>query len=220
MLQKNLKLVGLAVTLVLLGSSLSIGAAVQQDATLDPGAVDTDGESQQILVAEALAEMIEQGYRLTDFDIGKAVADPDGKVLFVPVKHMPQSLEELPALVGLLYVRETVNLDGQILQRGLYPVIHTNRVDSTEESPQSKAGELGDLRRPIPLHEAGCYNYVTFNSDFPYVHFGRTCIIPDAPPPPQPPQPSPQPPYNNVNTTLAALLCAEGDQLACEVIGR
>ena len=146
MLQKHLRLVGLVAVLALVGLvSSTVGWAAQalQPATLDPG-VTSDAGARAALIAEALPLISKAGYDLKEFDVEKAVADPEGKALFLPVRIMPKP-EELPALVGLLYVPEAFQLQGQTLQKGVYPV-HARQIVSLQSSLQSSSGKLARLR--------------------------------------------------------------------------
>jgi hypothetical protein len=116
MLKKALMLVGLVAVLAVVGGSASWTAQGAQGVTLDPG-VTSDTAARDALIAEALPAIIRAGYDIKQFDFEKAVTDPTGKAIFVPVKLMPKP-EALPALIGLLYVQETIRLESHIVQRG------------------------------------------------------------------------------------------------------
>jgi len=116
---------------------------VPQPATLDPGQTLASSAVRDGLMAEALPLIAQTGYNLQQFDVEKAVADPEGKAVFLPVRAMLKS-EELPALVGLLYVPEAFQLQGQTVQKGIYPV-HACRIASLQSSLQSSSGKLARL---------------------------------------------------------------------------
>lgn len=79
----------------------------------------------------------------------KAAADPGGKALFLPVKTTV-NLEKLPAFIGLLYVHELLQLHGQVIRKGLYPV-RVSRLNSA----QSRLGlSSGNVRGIIAVPQS------------------------------------------------------------------
>lgn len=99
----------------------------------------------------------------------KVVADPEGKALFLPVKVA--NLEKLPAFIGLLYVRESLQLASKAVKPGLYP-IRVN--DGTVSSGNTVIGsaEITVTRQPASIQSFqpfGCWNIhatIWFNFGF------------------------------------------------------
>ncbi len=156
MLQKNLKLVGLAVALAIVGISDSWTVQAQEGVTLDPGTVVTEDANQQSLLAEALAAMIQGGYHPKDFDFEKAVFDSLGRAVFLPVlaaeEVQRQISEFLQAerrflLTGLLYTLQPFEFQGKRYDRGLHPIVLENQqatASTPKNSTETKGPELFD----------------------------------------------------------------------------
>lgn len=110
----------------------------------------------------------------------------------MPVKLMPKP-EKLPALIGLLYVREALQLEDQMVQQGLYPVTQVASGQSSLRSNTSKVKNLTRLGRSINMPDNHCKLVVTIGIT---VTDGVAIVcefpIPDpgggkpAPPPPPP----------------------------------
>jgi len=94
----------------------------QETVTLTPG---PEASGQDVLLSEALGAMVQAGYDPADFDFEKAVFDPLGRAVFLPVKD-PINLEQLPVLIGLLYIREPIELAGKMIRPGLHRLLLTN----------------------------------------------------------------------------------------------
>ncbi len=172
MLQKHLRLVGLVAVLALVGlvgSTVAWAAQVPQPVTLDPGQTTTSSAVRDGLLAEALPLIAKAGYNPQEFNFEKAVADPEGKALFLPVRVA--NLEKLPAFIGLLYVREPLQLTSKAVKPGLYP-IRVN--DGAVLSGNAVIGstEITVTRQPAPIRSFqpfGCWNIhakVWFNFGF------------------------------------------------------
>jgi len=182
MLQKSLRLVGLAVALAIVGVSGSWTVQADEGVTLDPGTVVTADTAQQSLLAEALAAMIRTGYNPRDFDFERAVFDPLWRAVFLPLRNMPQKLGESPTFAGLVYVREPLTWQDQTLENGLHPL--TLHVSETPYRSNSKPSEH---RRSTTLSQDDITLRVTCGIDIfsgkPSCTVGFTVSVPVPPPP-------------------------------------
>ena len=126
----------------LVGSTVGWAAQVPQPATLDPGQTTASSSVRDGLLAEALPLIAKAGYDLKEFNFTMALVEPHDRALFVPVQDSPEKLKRLPALIGLLYVREALQIVGQALQRGLYPVLDSSTISAPQSSLLQKSGWL------------------------------------------------------------------------------
>ncbi len=184
MLQQNLKLVGLAVALAIVGISSGWPVQAQEGVTLDPGTLNTDEAAGQALVAELLSQMIASGYDPRAFDFPKAVIDPLGRAIFVPVKLTDEVKEQIQdftqnerglLLMGLLYVRQTTEINGQIYSKGLYPVFAANSTAADTEGPKKGSPSDGQLLVRVGLGG-------DFAGGGGVIVSGRVCIKVEIPP--------------------------------------
>ena len=121
---------------VLTGGTAMVPVQAQ---TLDGGATTlTPGEGaspQEELLAEALGAMVRAGFNPADFDMEKAVFDPQGRAVFLPVRVTDEFEEQLQALaqgeqrsllMGVLYTREPFEFQGKRYGQGVHPVVLEN----------------------------------------------------------------------------------------------
>ena len=122
---------------VLTGGTAMVPVQAQ---TLDGGATTlTPGEGaspQEELLAEALGAMVRAGFNPADFDMEKAIFDPQGRAVFLPVRVTDEVREQVRAftqneqrslLMGVLYTREPFEFQGKRYGRGLHPVVIINQ---------------------------------------------------------------------------------------------
>ena len=124
----------------LVGSTVGWAAQVPQPVTLDPGQTLANSAVRDGLIAEALPLIAKAGYNLQEFNVEKAVAGPEGKALFLPVQATV-NLEKLPAFIGLLYVHELLQVHGQVIRKGLYPV-RVSRLNSAQSPLELSSGNV------------------------------------------------------------------------------
>jgi hypothetical protein len=98
-----------AMTLLTALTSGTMTVQAQDGVTLTPGA---GASPQDTLLAEALGAAVQAGFDPADFDIEKAVFDPRGRAMIMPIKDLQTRLraKELPILIGVLYVRESLSV--------------------------------------------------------------------------------------------------------------
>ena len=101
MLLKDLKLVGLAVMLMLVGSSLSWAASTQEGVTVDPGTVEAADAAQQAIISDMLSKMMSAGYHPREFDFSKAIVEPLGQAVFVPVRVTEEVKRQIDQFVAM-----------------------------------------------------------------------------------------------------------------------
>jgi hypothetical protein len=142
---------------------------------------------QDALLAEALGAVVQAGFDPADFDFEKAVFDPQGRAVFLPVRATDEVRRQARAfvqseqrllLVGLLYARQPFEFQGKRYGRGLHPIVLENRsaaASTTKHPTEGPALFDGDIIINI---DDSCNNSPNC-----------TIIINVNPPPPEPEPP-------------------------------
>ncbi len=134
----------LAIMLLLILGATGLAAPSSQPAAFTSG---TDSVRDQLL-ARALPLFKEAGLNLNPFDFERAVATPDGKALFAPVRE-GEAIEaqvrqfkrnrRRQLLAGVLYARRAFEFQGQSYGPGIHRVVLENRdaglPESTPDAP-------------------------------------------------------------------------------------
>lgn len=90
--------------------------------------------------------MVQVGFDPGEFDLIKAVYHPSGQAVFLPLKEV--NLDELPALIGVLYAKKPVTLKGKQIPAGLHPV---RIISISSNAKNSKNGQLISLYNDVSL---------------------------------------------------------------------
>jgi len=162
-------LAALAVMLLML-VALTGGTAMvpAQAQTLDGGTTTlTPGQGaspQEELLAEALGAMVEAGYNPADFDFERAVFDPQGRAVFLPVRVTEEVREQVRALrsgelpyllLGILYTKHPFLFQGEIYSRGLHPIYARSPVAQSSKGSRMEDFSSGSIMT-APVLDDGC----------------------------------------------------------------
>jgi len=98
-----------AVTMLIALTSGTMTVQAQDGVTLTPG---LGASPQDTLLTEALGAIVQAGFDSKAFDLEKAVFDPQGRAMIMPIKDLQTRLQEKepPTLIGVLYVRESLSI--------------------------------------------------------------------------------------------------------------